>query len=114
MHLLSATPGTISNGDEAIDLDQSPGDIVLLTVADSDLACFARAAALLRAGEDGRPPVRLVNLLQLKHPYSVDLYVEKVIARARLVRLVRTGRRCYWPYSGDEIPLSGRGHPLPF
>ena len=35
MHLLAATPGTVSNGEEAIDLAQSPGDIVLLTVADS-------------------------------------------------------------------------------
>ncbi|HKT76707.1 MAG TPA: hypothetical protein VJQ78_08225, partial [Sphingobium sp.] len=75
MHLLTATPGTVSNGDEAIDLGQSPGDIVLLTVADSDLACFASAAAAL--GEQG-PTVRLANLLQLKHPYSVDLYVENV------------------------------------
>ena len=47
MHLLSATPGTVSNGEEAIDLAQSPGDIVILTVADSELACFARAAAML-------------------------------------------------------------------
>jgi len=47
MHLLTATPGTVSNGDEAIDLGQSPGDIVLLTVADSELACFASAAHAL-------------------------------------------------------------------
>ena len=65
MHLLTATPGTVSNGDEAIDLGQSPGDIVLLTVADSDLACFASAAAMLG---DGAPSIRLANLLQLKHP----------------------------------------------
>lgn len=70
MHLLSATPGTISNGEEAIDLDQSPGDIVILTVADSELACFAKAAARL-TDEDpmcGAPSVRLANLLQLRHP----------------------------------------------
>ena len=36
MHLLSATPGTISDGEEAIELDQPPGDIVILTVADSE------------------------------------------------------------------------------
>ena len=114
MHLLSATPGTISNGDEAIDLDQSPGDIVLLTVADSDLACFARAAALLRAGEDGRPSVRLVNLLQLKHPYSVDLYVEKVIARARFVCVVLLGGRSYWPYGVDEIAAVARARGIAF
>lgn len=114
MHLLAATPGTVSNGDEAIDLDQSPGDIVLLTVADSDLACFARAAAQVGAGEDGRPSVRLANLLQLKHPYSVDLYVEKVIARARFVCVVLLGGKSYWPYGVDEIATVARAKGIAF
>lgn len=114
MHLLAATPGTISNGDEAIDLDQSPGDIVLLTVADSDLACFAAAAAAVRAGEDGRPSMRLVNLLQLKHPYSVDLYVEKVIAHARFVCVALLGGRSYWPYGVDEIAAIARAKGIAF
>ncbi len=114
MHLLAATPGTVSNGDEAIDLDQSPGDIVLLTVADSDLACFAGAAAVVRAGEEGRPSVRLVNLLQLKHPYSVDLYVEKVIAHAKFVCVALLGGRSYWPYGVDEIAAIARACGIAF
>ena len=114
MHLLAATPGTISNGDEAIDLDQSPGDIVLLTVADSDLACFARAAAQVGAGEGGRSSVRLANLLQLKHPYSVDLYVEKVIAQARFVCVVLLGGKSYWPYGIDEIASVAREKGIAF
>jgi cobaltochelatase CobN len=111
MHLLSATPGTISNGDEAIDLDQSPGDIVILTVADSELACFAGAAALLPAGA---PSVRLANLLQLMHPYSVDLYVEKVIAKARFVCVVLLGGKSYWPYGIDEIAQVARENGIAF
>ncbi|MGN6122708.1 MAG: cobaltochelatase subunit CobN, partial [Sphingomonas oligoaromativorans] len=111
MHLLSATPGTVSNGEEAIDLAQSPGDIVILTVADSELACFARAAAML--GEGG-PSVRLANLLQLKHPYSVDLYVEKVIAHARFVCVVLLGGKSYWPYGVDEIASVARAKGIAF
>jgi cobaltochelatase CobN len=111
MHLLTATPGTVSNGDEAIDLGQSPGDIVLLTVADSDLACFASAAAAL--GEDA-PSVRLANLLQLKHPYSVDLYVEKVIAHAKFVCVVLLGGKSYWPYGIDEIANVAREKGIAF
>jgi len=111
MHLLTATPGTVSNGDEAIDLGQSPGDIVLLTVADSDLACFASAAAALG---DGGPTVRLANLLQLKHPYSVDLYVEKVIARAKFVCVVLLGGKSYWPYGIDEIANVARERGIAF
>jgi cobaltochelatase CobN len=111
MHLLSATPGTVSNGEEAIDLAQSPGDIVILTVADSELACFARAAAML--GEGG-PSVRLANLLQLKHPYSVDLYVEKLIAHARFVCVVLLGGKSYWPYGVDEIASVARAKGIAF
>ncbi|MEE4451150.1 cobaltochelatase subunit CobN [Novosphingobium resinovorum] len=111
MHLLSATPGTISNGEEAIDLDQPPGDIVILTVADSELACFAKAAAGL---PEGAPSVRLANLLQLRHPYSVDLYVEKVIAHARFVCVVLLGGKSYWPYGIDEIALIAREKGIAF
>ncbi|OCC24192.1 cobaltochelatase subunit CobN [Croceicoccus estronivorus] len=114
MHLLAATPGNIANGDEAVDLDQSPGDIVLLTVADSELACFAQAAAQLRTLCDDAPRVRLANLLQLRHPYSVDLYVEKVIAKARFVCVVLLGGKSYWPYGVDEITAVARKHGIAF
>lgn len=111
MHLLSATPGTVSNGDEAIDLDQSPGDIVILTVADSELACFARAAGEL---DLAGPSVRLANLLQLRHPYSVDLYVEKVIAHAKFVCVILLGGKSYWPYGIDEIAQVAREKGIAF
>ncbi|WP_313801316.1 cobaltochelatase subunit CobN [Sphingobium sp.] len=111
MHLLTATPGTVSNGDEAIDLGQSPGDIVVLTVADSELACFASAAAAL--GE-AAPKIRLANLLQLKHPYSVDLYVEKVIAHAKFVCVILLGGKSYWPYGIDEIANIAREKGIAF
>ena len=111
MHLLTATPGTVSNGEEAIDLGQTPGDIVLLTVADSDLACFASAAAML--GE-GAPSIRLANLLQLKHPYSVDLYVEKVISHAKFVCVVLLGGKSYWPYGIEEIANFARDKGIAF
>ncbi|MGE4321643.1 MAG: cobaltochelatase subunit CobN [Sphingobium sp.] len=111
MHLLAATPGTVSNGDEAIDLDQSPGEILFLTVADSDLACFAQAAAMLG---DATPSIRLANLLQLKHPYSVDLYVEKLVAHARFVCVVLLGGKAYWPYGVDEIARVAREKGIAF
>jgi cobaltochelatase CobN len=111
MHLLTATPGMISTGDEAIDLGQSPGDILFLTVADSELACFARAAAIL--GDEG-PSVRLANLLQLRHPYSVDLYVEQVVAKAKFVCVVLLGGKSYWPYGIDEIARTAREQGIAF
>ena len=116
MHLLSATPGTISNGEEAIDLDQSPGDMVILTVADSELACFAGAAARMQEGArpHSAPSIRLANLLQLRHPYSIDLYVEKVIAKAKFVCVILLGGKSYWPYGIDEIARTARENGIAF
>ena len=43
MHLLVTQPGQISDGDEAVDLGQTPGDIVFLSAASSDLSSLAEA-----------------------------------------------------------------------
>ena len=111
MHLLNTTAGEISDGEDAVDLKQSPGDLVVLSAADSDLACLSRAAATRPAGS---PSLRLANLLRLKHPLSVDLYVEQVIERARFVCIRLIGGRSYWPYGLEEIHrvCKARGVPL--
>ena len=41
MHLLATTPGQITDGSEAVDLGQSAADIVVLSAADTELACLA-------------------------------------------------------------------------
>ena len=45
MHLLVTAPGEISDGTEAVDLDQAPGDIVVLSAAASDLSILSAARA---------------------------------------------------------------------
>ena len=40
-----------------------------------------------------KPTLRLACLAALRHPYSIDLYLERVCARARLVRRARARRR---------------------
>jgi cobaltochelatase CobN len=110
MHLLNTTAGEIADGEEAIDLKQSPGDLVVLSAADSDLACLSRAAA---ARPEGSPKLRLVNLLRLKHPMSVDLYVERVIGSARFVCIRLIGGRSYWLYGLEEIHRVCRQRKVP-
>ncbi len=100
MHLLAAQPGDIADGSAAVDLGQTPGDIVYLTAADSEIALLAGAQRAL--GPDA-PSLRLANLMALGHNYSVDLYVESVIAKAKLVILRVLGGRGYWPYGLSEI-----------
>ena len=111
MHLLAAQPGAIEDGAGAVDLGQSPGDIVLLSAADTELACFARAHAGL---EKGAPTLRLANLMQLGHNLSVDRYAEQVIAGARLVIVRLLGGESYWPYGVERLTdvCAARGIPV--
>ena len=98
MHLLAYEPGMMDGGAEAIDLGQSPGDILILSAADSELASLARAS-------DRLPDLslRLANLLQLQHPLSIDTWIEKTARKARLIVLRCLGGRGYWPYGADEL-----------
>ena len=100
MHLLKAQPGVVADGSEAVDLGQTPGDIVVLSAADTELASLAAARAAL--GE-AFPSVRLANLMQLSHNASVDLYCEGIIAHARLVIVRLLGGKSYWPYGVEQI-----------
>ena len=100
MHLLKAQPGVVADGSEAVDLGQTPGDIVVLSAADTELASLAAARGTL--GETF-PTVRLANLMQLSHNASVDLYCEEIIAEARLVIVRLLGGKSYWPYGVEQI-----------
>ncbi|MHB0772550.1 cobaltochelatase subunit CobN [Bradyrhizobium sp. 5.13L] len=77
------------------DIGQDPADLVVLSYSDSDLAAFA---AGWRRGRASLPSLRLANLAELRHPLSVDTYVERTLSQARgiLVRLI--GGESYWPY----------------
>ena len=72
-----------------------PADLVVLSFSDSDLATFA---AGWRRGRGGLPSLRLANLVELRHPLSVDTYIERTLPHARgiLVRLI--GGEPYWAY----------------
>ncbi len=74
MHLLTTTSTNLDEIVEAVDLGQSPGDIVVLSFADSDLAGLAAAWEAERAA---LPSVRLAHLRDLRHPMSVDLWIDQ-------------------------------------
>src|SRR5690348_9387892 len=98
MHLLAATPGQVTDGSEAVDLGQTAAEIVLLSAADTELACLAAAQKALIARDPIAPSLRLANLLRLKHNLSVDVYADVVIAHAKLIVVRLLGGRSYWPY----------------
>src|SRR5260370_15763413 len=74
---------------EPVDLEQPLGDVVVLSFADSDLSALAAAWAL---EQHVLPSVRLVHLRDLRHPMSVDLWIERVATRAKVILVRLIGR----------------------
>ncbi|WP_415639344.1 cobaltochelatase subunit CobN, partial [Paracoccus nototheniae] len=95
MHVIFREQVGLDQTDTPYDPGQTPGDLVVLSFSDSDLGAFA--AGWKRAA-GGLPPVRLCNLVALRHPVSVDTYVDQTLSGARgiLIRLI--GGEAYWPY----------------
>ena len=103
MHLLAAQPGGIADGSEAVDLGQTPGEVVILSAAESELVCLMRAQnRLMRHFGDKTPSLRLASLLQLGHNMSVDLYADSVLAHAGCAVIRLLGGRGYWPYGVEQ------------
>jgi cobaltochelatase CobN len=100
MHILFREQRGLDEGEVAVDLGQTPAQVVLLSFSDADLG--AAAMAWRDLGE-GRPTLRLANLAQLRHPLSVDLYAEKVLAHAKVVIVRLLGGLDYWRYGAEEL-----------
>ncbi len=106
MHVPRIETRTLDETVEALDLGQTPADIVFLSFSDSDLNALARAYGDF---PESKPSLRLASLAALRHPFSVDLYLEKVCARAKLVVVRALGGADYWRYGVDELrALAGR------
>ncbi|TAV89949.1 cobaltochelatase subunit CobN [Rhizobium leguminosarum] len=99
MHLLLAQQGTISDGEEAIDLGQTPGDILFLSAADTELAAIAAA----HRERGAAPSLRLASLMSLKHPMSVDTYVERTARHAKLIIVRALGGASYFHYALEAL-----------
>ncbi len=112
MHLLAATPGVIADGSTAVDLGQAPGNIIVLSSADTEIALLATAQKRHRAQSPAAPSLRLAPILQLGHNFSVDLYMETV-AHARLVIARVLGGSSYWPYGVERLVETCRLHGIP-
>ncbi len=109
MHLVARDLHRLDAQDDAIDLAQPRGDIVCLSFSDSDLAAISAA----HAKRHDAPSLRLANLAQLKHPYSIDLYLEKTLAHARFVLVRCLGGADYWSYGLDEVTALCRAKAIP-
>ncbi len=105
MHLLSTSSTSLDDIVEPVDLGQPPGDIAILSFADSDLAGLAAAWAVER---DALPSVRLVQLRDLRHPMSVDLWIERVASHAKVIVVRLLGGMDWWRYGVDRLSALAR------
>ena len=114
MHLLQTQVFAGTGNEEAVDTGQTPGDILFLSAADSELALLAAVHEQLRREHpDATPSLRLVNLMRLGHNFSVDLYVENVAAHARLIIVRLLGGLSYWPYGVERLVEVSRANNIP-
>jgi len=102
MHLLSTRPGghVEDGGQGVVRVEQTPGDIVVLSAADTTLSLLADAAGQLG---DGFPTVRLANLMWLRQPASADMYVDEVLRHARVVVIDHLGAASDWAYVVEQV-----------
>nr|MDJ0639057.1 cobaltochelatase subunit CobN [Paracoccaceae bacterium] len=103
MHVVFRESHGLEETETPTDLGQSPADLVVLSFSDSDLGAFAEAWHRGGGPEGHLPSLRLANLAALKHPLSVDTYVEQTLAGAKglLIRLI--GGVPYWAYGLQQI-----------
>ena len=105
MHVIFRESHGLDEADTPTDLGQSPADLVVLSFSDSDLGAFA---AGWRAAGGSLPTLRLANLAALKHPLSVDTYLENTLEGAKgiLIRLI--GGAPYWAYGLQQVQALAR------
>jgi cobaltochelatase CobN len=107
MHLLATSSTTLDEIVEPIDLGQTPGDMVVLSFADTDLAGLAAAWAIER---DALPSLRLASLRDLRHPMSIDLWIDRVAVHAKVILVRLLGGVEWWRYGIERLSPLAREH----
>ena len=105
MHLLAATSASLEDLAEPVDLGQAPAEMVALSFTDSDLAALA-AAWKTEAGD--LPEMRLASLRDLRHPMSIDLWIDRTARHARVILVRILGGYDWWRYGCDRLAAVAR------
>ncbi|NGN40870.1 cobaltochelatase subunit CobN [Mesorhizobium sp. CGMCC 1.15528] len=100
MHILTTTSASLDDLVEPVDLRQAPADIVALSFTDSDLAGLATA---WKQDAETLPSMRLAALRDLRHPMSVDLWIDSTASRAKVILVRILGGYDWWRYGCDRL-----------
>ncbi|WP_237154301.1 cobaltochelatase subunit CobN [Oryzibacter oryziterrae] len=88
--------------------DRERGDDLPAATPFDDKAIQSQPDTLSEVGGTLPPTLRLANLAALRHPYAVDLYLEKTAAHARVIIVRLLGGMDYWRYGVDELSMLAR------
>ncbi|MCA0016305.1 cobaltochelatase subunit CobN [Mesorhizobium sp. B292B1B] len=105
MHILATTSASLDDLAEPVDLRQTPADMVALSFTDSDLAGLAAA---WKGDADRLPTMRLAALRDLRHPMSVDLWIDSVARHAKVILVRILGGYEWWRYGCDQLAVVAR------
>ncbi|MBS0981328.1 cobaltochelatase subunit CobN [Acetobacter thailandicus] len=119
MHLLVRENRTLDEQDQAEDLGLDPAELIVLSFTETDLlglrdAITRRAAE--HAGQSTHASIQVVPLARLRHPMSVDLFIDTTLSQARCVVVRLLGGLDYWRYGAEELSgwCRAKGVPLVF
>lgn len=105
MHILATTSSSLDDLIEPVDLNQPRSDVVMLSFSASDLAGVEQA---WRKTEGALPSLSAANLSELRHPMSVDLWIEKTAEHASVILIRILGGAERWRYGVDQLSILAR------
>lgn len=110
MHILVREITSLDEQAPAEDLQHEPADIVFLSFSDNDLNVMA---SCITQRPESFPSIRLVSLNRLRHPMSVDLYLDQTIRQSKFIILRLLGGIEAWRYGTDELHTLCQIHHIP-
>ncbi len=93
MHWTAAQPGCLDTERELILIDQTPGEIVFLSAADTDLSCVASVW-----GQRFGQRLRIAHAFSLRQPVAADHYIDTVLRKSKLVIARLLGGQTYFAH----------------
>lgn len=115
MHLLVRENRSLDEQEQAEDLGQPSADVVVLSFSESDLLSLraAHAAAQADPAQGRQASLQLTHLSRLRHPMSIDLYIDSTLEKARCVVVRLLGGLEAWRYGVEELAGWCRSNAVP-
>ncbi|MBF0280139.1 MAG: cobaltochelatase subunit CobN [SAR324 cluster bacterium] len=104
MHRIATKNGALDTERSLEIVQQTPGDVIFISAADTDLTCVAQTWEPLF-----QKRLRVTHAAALQKPSVAEDYVERILSQARLVILRLLGGKSYFPHLIEEL-LHLRSH----